>query len=132
PRSGYRMPGRVLGGPTPRNVRHIRHLESGHYEVPVADLRHAVFASPGATGRRVRAAAESGDPLPEPWRDYAEKVSTRAHLVGGTDIAALRDAGCSEDEIFEVTVAAALGAALRSRDAGLECLREAGPEWERK
>jgi alkylhydroperoxidase family enzyme len=40
------------------------------------------------------------------------------------NIAELRAAGLSEDEIFEITIAAALGAACRCLDAGMRALRE--------
>ncbi|MEI8411810.1 hypothetical protein [Kribbella sp. CCNWLW201] len=40
------------------------------------------------------------------------------------DVAELRAVGVSEDEIFEITVAAALGAACHRLDAGLRVLRE--------
>jgi len=42
--------------------------------------------------------------------------------VTDTDIADLKAAGLSEDCIFEITAAAAVGAALRSLDAGLRAL----------
>jgi alkylhydroperoxidase family enzyme len=39
------------------------------------------------------------------------------------DVQALKDAGFSEDEIFEHTVAAAVAAGLERLDAGLRALR---------
>ena len=46
----------------------------------------------------------------------------RSYAVTDADVERLRAAGHSEDEIFEVTVAAAVGAALGSLDAGLRAL----------
>jgi alkylhydroperoxidase/carboxymuconolactone decarboxylase family protein YurZ len=40
-------------------------------------------------------------------------------------VAALLEDGASEDEVFEMTVAAAFGAARERFDAGLRALREA-------
>jgi hypothetical protein len=71
----------------------------------------------------VRAAAAYGDPLPPPLDSYAAKVRDAAWRVTDADFAALAAAGYSEDVIFEVTVAAALGAGLRSLEAGLNLVR---------
>jgi hypothetical protein len=43
--------------------------------------------------------------------------------VTNADIGQLTAAGHSQDEIFEITVAAALGTALRSLNAGLRAVR---------
>jgi hypothetical protein len=88
----------------------------------VGALRRAVFESPGATGPAIRQAVGAGDPVPEPWETYAEKVREQSYRVTDADIAALKAAGRTEEEIFEVTVAAATGAALRRLDAGLRAL----------
>ncbi len=49
--------------------------------------------------------------------DYLEKVHDRAYTVTDADVDRLKDAGISEDEIFEQTVAAAIGEGLRRWDA---------------
>ena len=93
----------------------------------VASLRRSVFESAAATDPRTRQAAGNGGPLPEPWPGYAAKVRDQASRVTDADVAALREAGASEQEIFEITVAAAVGAALRGLDAGLRAVQgEAG------
>lgn len=93
----------------------------------VAALRRAVFESDGATDVATRRAAGiGGDALRNPWDGYAEKVRDASYRITDADIDALRAAGCSEEEIFEVTVAAATGAALRRFDAGLRALRGDG------
>lgn len=88
----------------------------------VADLREAVFESPGETSQMERVAAGIGGLLAEPWASYAEKVRDHSYRVTDADIAALKAAGCGEEEIFEITIAAAQGAALRRLDAGLRAL----------
>ena len=40
-----------------------------------------------------------------------------------SDVESLKAAGHSEDEIFEITVAAAVGASLRPLEAGLRAVR---------
>ena len=93
---------------------------------PVARLRRAVFESPGETAAGIRRAAGSGEALPEPWGPYAEKVRDHSYRLTDADIAALKAAGRSEEEIFEVTVAAAVGAAFHRLDAGLRAVRGEG------
>jgi alkylhydroperoxidase family enzyme len=44
---------------------------------------------------------------------YLEKVATRAYTVTDADVDALVAAGLSEDEVFEQTVATAIGQGLR-------------------
>jgi len=88
----------------------------------VAALRRAVFESPGHLEPDVRRAAGSGAPMPQPWGPYTEKVRDCSYRVTDADVDALKAAGRSEEEIFEVTVAAALGAALHSLDAGLRAV----------
>jgi hypothetical protein len=95
---------------------------SRHAEL-VAALRRSVFESPGKTDPAVRRSAGSGEPLPEPWDRYAATVRETSYRLTDADITELKTAGCSEEEIFEVTVAAAAGAALRRLDAGLRALR---------
>jgi alkylhydroperoxidase family enzyme len=48
---------------------------------------------------------------------YLTKVRDRAYTVVDADIEALKAAGISEDEIFEQTVAVAIGQGLRRLDA---------------
>jgi alkylhydroperoxidase family enzyme len=69
--------------------------------------------------RRLAAAA----PPPPPAMDaYLAKVHERAYTVTDADVAALKDAGLSEDEIFEHTVTAAIGEGLRRLDRATEAI----------
>lgn len=43
-----------------------------------------------------------------PLDSYLEKVRTRAYAITDADVQAVKDAGVSEDEIFERTVAVAV------------------------
>ena len=53
---------------------------------------------------------------------YLEKVSERAFAVVDRDIEALKEAGLSEDEIFEQTVAVAIAEGLRRLDRAREVI----------
>jgi AhpD family alkylhydroperoxidase len=111
-RFGYRFPSFLLADGS----------ATDHGDV-VTNLRHAVLDAPAAaTDRALRAAAVAGDALPEPWQSYATTVRDASYRITDADIGRLTAAGHSEDEIYEVTVAAAVGAALRSFDAGRKAL----------
>ena len=98
-------------------------MRSTDHAALLGALRRAVLESPAHTEPATRAAAAGGDPLPEPLGSYLAKVRDRSWRIDDDDVAGLRAAGLTEDEIFELTVAAALGAATRSLDAGLRALR---------
>jgi hypothetical protein len=70
----------------------------------------------------LREAAQPDRPVPPDLAAYVEKVRTRAYTVTDAEIDALKAAGRSEDEIFEQTVSAAVGAGLLRLDAGLEAM----------
>jgi alkylhydroperoxidase family enzyme len=65
---------------------------------------------------------DGGDAVPEALRPYLRKLAKHAHRITDDDIAALRSAGYSEDQIFELTASGALGAALAQMDRGLAAL----------
>jgi alkylhydroperoxidase family enzyme len=58
-----------------------------------------------------RVAAYGGE-LPESLAAYLDKVRRHAYKVVDADVEQMRAAGLSEDEIFEATAAAAVGAGL--------------------
>ncbi|MFP5284306.1 MAG: hypothetical protein ACLGI9_01060 [Thermoanaerobaculia bacterium] len=86
----------------------------------------AALDGPGELGPGVRQAIaeERHEEAPPALRPYLEKVAHQAYRVTDEDIQALRRAGLSEDQIFEATVAAALGAGLERLRAGLAALGE--------
>jgi hypothetical protein len=88
----------------------------------------AILETPGDADLELRAAVEAfaaghQAELPEHLRAYVEKVAARAYTVTDADVDGLRDAGYSEDAIFELTLAAALGAARARWTAGLAAMR---------
>ncbi|MQA07522.1 MAG: hypothetical protein GEU98_03035 [Pseudonocardiaceae bacterium] len=111
-RLGYRFPGLLTHGKGRVEERSV-----------TAELERAVFGSPAETEPAIRRAAATGDPLPERWEPYAATVRDASYRVTNDDIDRLLAAGHSEDAIFEITVCAAVGAALRSLDAGLRAMR---------
>jgi alkylhydroperoxidase family enzyme len=75
---------------------------------PIAELREVVVQSPAA---------------PAEMEAYLAKVRDRAYAVVDRDIEELKEAGFSEDEIFEQTVAVAITEGLRRLDRAAEVIR---------
>jgi alkylhydroperoxidase family enzyme len=59
---------------------------------------------------------------PDAAAPYLDKVRRRAYTVTDRDVTELHEAGLSDDEIFELTVGAAVGVGLERLRAGLETL----------
>ena len=88
-------------------------------------LRYAVLDAPATADAALRGAAYCGAGLAEPLSGYVEKLRRYAYRVQDSDIERVHGAGYSEDQIFEVTIAAALGAGDTRLRAGLSALNEA-------
>ena len=73
----------------------------------------------------VRLAAAERTDVPERFTSYVNTIHAHAYQVTDRTVADLRAAGASQDEVFEVTVSAAFGAARERLEAGLAALREA-------
>jgi len=94
----------------------VRHAEG------IQDVRRRVLDGPGYADAAVRRAAFTGDDLPETLATYVTKVINNAYKVTDSDVAAIKQMGYSENEIFEITVAAALGAGYRRFEAGRKAM----------
>jgi hypothetical protein len=99
----------------------------------ISQLRDSVLTSAGEISpeERQRIAGWSANPdsgpadqqFPEPLASLITKVTYCVYQVTDEDIQLLRDAGYSEDAIFEVVTSAAVGAAMRRYERGLAALR---------
>ncbi len=85
-------------------------------------LVERILGGDGRASRAQRRAAFDRGALDEPLRRLVDKVAESAHTVTEEDIAAVRAAGLSEDEVFEVVVCSAIGQASRQYDAALTAL----------
>lgn len=91
----------------------------------VAAIESSVLQPDGRTPRDLRLAAFRGDELPNAWSSYVYKIRDESYRISDEDIQQLGHAGCAEDAIFEVTIAAAVGAARLGLEAGLRALSQA-------
>jgi alkylhydroperoxidase family enzyme len=71
---------------------------------------------------RLRQAAQPDREAPRDFASYLDKVRRNAYQVTDEDVQALKNAGYSEDVIFEQTVSVAVAAGLERLKAGLEVL----------
>lgn len=93
------------------------------YDRLIEELRSATLDGPGELAPEIRRAAASGGELPPDLAAWAAKVRERAYATTDGEFDELLRAGHSEDAIFEVTVAAALGAGLDRFEAAVRALR---------
>ena len=70
----------------------------------------------------LRQAARPDREAPPDLAAYLDKVRRNAYRVTDEDIRSLKEAGYSEDVIFEATVSVAVAAGLERLEAGLEVL----------
>lgn len=96
--------------------------EPDRHAAEIGDIVREVLDGPGVTTRGERLAALEGSG-PEPIRAYITRVREHSYRVSEEDFAALRAEGLSEDAVFELTVAAAVGAASRRLEAARRAMR---------
>ncbi len=94
------------------------------YADKMSRLAQRILWGPGSLASTVRQAAASLDDIPEALRSYVQKTAQCAYKITDQDVQALGQAGYSEDQIFELTVSAALGAGLVRLQAGQDALRK--------
>jgi alkylhydroperoxidase family enzyme len=92
------------------------------FATKLAELDRRLLERPGTLDAAIREAAASGGALPQALAGYVDTVRRHAYEVTDADIAALVAAGYSEDQIFELTIAAAYGAARARLQAGLDAM----------
>ncbi len=71
---------------------------------------------------QLRAVVAATPPPPRTMASYLTKVREHAYTVTDSDVEALKASGITEDEIFEQTVAAAIGQGLRRLDKAMDVI----------
>jgi hypothetical protein len=84
-----------------------------------------VLHGAGHTPAELRARAFSNEDLPPSLQALIGKVVTSPAQITDADFAAATASGFSEDQLFELVIAAAVGQSARLYDAGLAALAEA-------
>lgn len=107
----------------------------GRHDEKIQTLIDSVLNGSGDSNPELRRAVEQraaahasrqsggGGLLPQEVGSYVDKIARHAYKVTDADIEALRDAGYSEDAIFELTLSAALGAGMARLERGLAAMK---------
>jgi len=100
----------------------------------IRELLENAINAPGKCDRNLRAdvmlraatlsMGSAAAEVPGEMKQYLDKVALWAYKVIDEELEALREAGHSDDEIFEITICAALGSGLARYQAGLIALEE--------
>ncbi|HEU5004194.1 MAG TPA: hypothetical protein VFW71_15640 [Actinomycetota bacterium] len=98
-------------------------MGAGRLDDAVSALRAAILGAPGVLEPGVRQAIADRMPADPRLDGYVASVAGGGSTLTARHTSDLLAAGCSEDEIFEATLSAALGAADRVRAGGLGALR---------
>jgi alkylhydroperoxidase family enzyme len=93
------------------------------YDRKLRRLQNAVLSGPGSLLPAIRQTISEGRELSGALGAYVKKVAEHAYLVTDDDIAQLHRAHYTDDQIFEATVSAALGAGLLRLQCVLRALR---------
>ena len=100
-------------------------METGYSE-KLRRIEHRLIAGPGHLDQQIRRSVveggESGDDILD---NYVDKVRHHAYKIVDGDIEALKAAGWSEDQIYELSICAAFGAAKHRLDVGLRAIEQA-------
>jgi alkylhydroperoxidase family enzyme len=84
-----------------------------------------VLGGKGRASVEDRRAAFANADVPAAGRALIDKVTKNAWKVTDEDVAAAKAAGLTEDQVFELSVCAAMGQATRQLDAAMAALDEA-------
>jgi hypothetical protein len=90
-----------------------------------------VLEGDGRASRAQRRVAFDNAGLGEPLHTLISKVAKQPTQITDHDIAAVKESGLSEDEIFELVVCAAIGQATRQYETALGALTEVMTDSER-
>jgi alkylhydroperoxidase family enzyme len=95
----------------------------------MSDIRQArkalatrILEGDGKASPSERRAAFNNSGLAEQVGTLVDKVARHAYMVTDEEIAAARESGLSEDQIFEIVVCAAIGQATRQYETALAAL----------
>lgn len=91
-------------------------------------LIERVLQGSGVSPAPQRRAAFDDEHAEGPLGVLLHKVAEAAHTVSDADIAAARSADCSEDQLFELIVCAAIGQASRQYQAARAALAASNKE----
>ncbi|MFZ0545275.1 MAG: hypothetical protein WAM60_07545 [Candidatus Promineifilaceae bacterium] len=105
----------------PAKVQKAVHTLLTHKAECTPELRQAVEAY----AANLSGSERETQPLPPELIPYIDKVTNYAYKVTDRDVQQLKEAGYSEDAIFEITLCAGAGASLARLERGMMALKGA-------
>lgn len=93
------------------------------YSRLLREVEEGVLEGEGMLNRRLRRLAFNGSDVPDDVASYVDKVRRNAYKVVDRDVERMHAAGYSDDQIFELTIATALGEGHRRLEVALSTLR---------
>lgn len=106
----------------PKKVKELRAALLDNPGRTTPELRKSIEATAAAMSGRPPPAGDVPDDVPDDLGAYIEKVTRWAYKITDEDIESLKAAGYTEDELFEITLSAAMGASLARMERGLLAL----------
>jgi alkylhydroperoxidase family enzyme len=94
----------------------------GRFDAEIHALRVAVVDGRGELDASVRSALFDGQDAPPEAAPFVDKVRRHAYKITDGDVDALLASGWSEEQVFELTVATALGEGGRRLEAALRAM----------
>jgi alkylhydroperoxidase family enzyme len=88
-------------------------------------LTRRILEGGGKASLSERRAAFANSGVAGPLRSLIDKVAMHSDRVTDEDIAAAKESGLSEDQVFEIVVCAAIGQATRQYETALAALEAA-------
>jgi alkylhydroperoxidase family enzyme len=87
-----------------------------------------ILEGDGTASHQLRRAAFANTDLSEPLRALINTVAAHPHAVTDEQVSTALASGCSQDQLFELVVCAAVGQSTRQHDAALRSLADAVSE----
>jgi hypothetical protein len=87
-----------------------------------------ILEGDGTASQQLRRAAFANTELAEPLRALINTVAANPHAVTDDQVSSALASGCSQDQLFELVICAAVGQATRQHDAALRALAAAVSE----
>ena len=100
-------------------------MKTENYQPLYLALLDRILKGDGQSSREQRQAAFNNEGLTQPLSHLIDKIAHHAYKVTDADISAAKQAGTTEDQLFELIICGAAGQASRQYESGLSALAKA-------
>ena len=110
------------------DIPESKKMKAEDYKQLYYSLLNRILKGEGQSSREQRQAAFDNANLLQPLSSLIDKIVHHAYKITDNDINAVKKAGYTEDQIFELMICGAAGQASRQYENGLSALAEAMKE----